>query len=133
MSRLSTVFISLLAMTLISSGFAQEEKVDWDMFSENLIWGLTSGNEGLEQSAMRFIIKYADSLDINEMSPNIYQIFSSHENPKVRQLALVTLYKMNCVWCLKNLVDDIYEETDPIIRHQIAIILQENPVLCAMR
>jgi hypothetical protein len=132
MSRLSTVFISLLAMTIISGGFAQEGKVDWDMFAENLSWGLKSGNEGLEQSAMRFIIKYADSLDINEMSPNIYQVFSSHENPKVRQLALVTLYKMNCVWCLKNLVDDIYEETDPIIRHQIAAILKEKPVLYAL-
>ncbi len=133
MSRISTLFISLLAMTLISTGFAQEGKVDWEMFGENLMWGLTSENEGLQRSAMQFIIKYADSLDINEASPDVYQIFSSHENPKVRQLALVTLYKMNCVWCLKNLVDDIYKETDPIIRHQIAAILQEMPILYAMR
>jgi len=133
MSRFSTVFISLLAMTLISTGFAQEGKVDWEMFGENLVWGLTSENEGLQRSAMKFIIKYADSLDINEASPNVYQIFSSHENSKVRQLALVTLYKMNCMWCLKNLVDDIYKETDPIIRHQIATILKEKPILYAMR
>ena len=133
MSRLSTVFILLLAMTIISGGFAQEQKVNWEMFSENLIWGLTSGNEGLERSAMRFIIKYTDSLDVDQMSSNIYQIFTSHEDPKIRQLALVTLYKMNNVWCLKCLVDDIYNETDPIIRHQIAAILKEKPILYAIR
>ena len=133
MSRLSTVFILLLAMTIISGGFAQEQKVNWEMFSENLIWGLTSGNEGLERSAMRFIIKYTDSLDVDQMSSNIYQIFTSHEDPKIRQLALVTLYKMNNVWCLKCLVDDIYNETDPIIRHQIAAILKEKPILYALR
>ena len=132
MSRLSTVFISLLAMTIISGGFAQEQKVNWEMFSENLIWGLTSGNEGLERSAMQYIIKYADSLDVDEVSSNIYQIFKSHANPKVRQLALVTLYKMNSMWCLKCLVDDIYNESDPIIRHQIAAILKEKPVLYAL-
>ena len=132
MRSLSTVFVSLLAMTLIVNGFAQEEKVDWDMFSVNLIWGLTSGNDGLERSALRFIIKYSDSLNVNEMSSNIYEIFSSHEDPKVRQLALVALNKLNCMWCLKNLVDDIYKETDPIIRHQIATILNEKPILYAM-
>jgi hypothetical protein len=66
------------------------------------------------------------------MSSNIYEIFSSHEDPKLRQLALMALYKLNCMWCLKNLVDDIYEETDPIIRHQIATILKEKPILYAM-
>jgi hypothetical protein len=133
MSRFSSLFISLLAMTIISGVFAQEGKVKWDMFSENLIWGITSGNSGLERSAMCFIIKYADSLDVDEISPNIYQIFSSHENPKVRQLALVALNKMNCMWCLKNLVDDVYKETDPIIRHQIETILKEKPILYSLR
>jgi hypothetical protein len=133
MSRYSTVFISLLAMTLISTGFAREGKVNWEMFGENLIWGIRSGNEGLQRSAMCFIIKYADHLEVDEVSSNIYQIFSSHENPKMRQLALVTLYKMNCTWCLKYLVDDIYKETDPTIRHQIAAILKEKPILYAMR
>ena len=132
MRRLSTVFISLLAMTTISSGFAQNGKVRWDMFSENLIWGMKSGNEGLQRSAMRFIIRYTDSLDVDRMSFNIYQIFTSHENPKMRQLALVTLHKMNYVWFLKCLVDDIYKETDPIIRHQIAAILREKPILYAL-
>ena len=120
-------------MTLIANGVAQEEKkVDWDMFSVNLIWGLTSDNEGLKRSALRYIIKYADSLSVNEMSSNIYEVFRSHEDAKVRQLALVALNKLNCIWCLKNLVDDIYDETDPIIRHQIATILKEKPILYAM-
>ena len=129
MSRFSTVFISLLAMALISSGFAQDETVDWEKFSEGLVWGLTSGNDGLERSSMRLIIKYADKLDVNQVASNIYSILISHENPKVRQLALVALHKMNNVWQLNNLVDDIYTETDPIIRHQMATILNEKPIL----
>ena len=133
MSKLSTVLIPLLAILFLANVFAQQEKPDWDKFSENLIWGLNSGNEGLERSAMRFIIKYADSLAVNQVSYNIYNIYSSHENAKVRQLALVALYKMNNVWVLKKLVDDIYDESDPIIRHQIATILKEKPILFALR
>jgi len=133
MNRLSTILIPLMALLFISSGFAQEKKVDWDKFSENLIWGLNSGNEGLERSAMCFIIKYADSLSVDHMASNIYEIYSSHENTKVRQLALVTIYKLNHIWILKNLVDDIYNETDPIIRHQIAWILKEKPILYVVR
>jgi Mg2+ and Co2+ transporter CorA len=133
MSRLSTILIPLLAILFFVNGFAQEEKTNWEKFSENLIWGLNSGNEGLERSAMCIIIKHADSLTVNQVSFNIYQIFSSHENPKVRQLALVALYKMNSIWVLKNLVDDIYDESDPIIRHQIATILKERPILMTLR
>ncbi|MEE9117248.1 MAG: hypothetical protein V3U02_01470, partial [Calditrichia bacterium] len=80
-----------------------------------------------------FIIMYADSLTVDQMASNIYQIYSSHENAKVRQFALVALYKMNNIWILKNLVDDIYSESNPIIRNQIAFILEEKPSLYALR
>jgi len=133
MSRFSTVLIPLVAILFFANVFAQKEKTDWNKFSENLIWGLNSGNEGLERSAMRFIIRYTDSLSINQLSSKIYDIYSSHENAKVRQLALVALNKMNNVWTLRNLVDDIYNESDPIIRHQIAAILNENPILFTLR
>jgi hypothetical protein len=133
MRRLSTVIIPLLAILVFTNGFAQEQKSEWEQLSDGLIWGLNSGNEGLERSAMCFIIKYADSLAVNQVASNIYQIYSSHENPKVRQLALIAIYKMNNVFYLKNLVDDFYGETDPIIRHQIATILKEKPILYAIR
>jgi hypothetical protein len=51
----------------------------------------------------------------------------------VRQLALNAIYRMNYVWLLQKLTDDYYTETNPLIRHQIAAILQKYPVLVAMR
>ena len=45
-------------------GFAQERKVNWESFSVNLVKALDTKNDGLQQSAMGLIIRYADSLDV---------------------------------------------------------------------
>jgi hypothetical protein len=122
-----------MACIIIGIGFAQEELVDWESYSDNLVKFLRSDEDSLKILAMQRIIFHADKVNVNQEVYTIYNIYRSHKNEKVRQMALVTLYKINNVWVLKNLIDDYYKEPNPVIRGQIEAILKEKPILSAVR
>ena len=115
-----------------SSSFAQKDE-QWFAFSVNLIEALKSNNEGLQISAMQLVIKHADKVWVHEAAYDIYQIFCNNENPRVRQLALVTLYKIQNRWALECLCKDVKKETNPIIKHQMLAIIHEQQGLFARR
>ena len=127
------LIIPLLAILLITNGFAQEKQVDWAKFSDGLIRALKSDNHGLKMSAMQLIIKHAENLTVNAAVYDIYEIYRYHDNDKVRQLALIALYKMDHTWALQKLVEDVYTESNPIIQYQIKTILEEKPILSSLR
>ena len=127
MSRFFTAIIPLLVILVFSTGFAGEEDVDLNKLNEGLVMAVRSDHEGLQLSALMLIIEHSDKLKVDQLSNDIYNIYSSHENDKFRQLALIALHKMNNRRILKNLVFDIDNESNPIIRHQIATILNEMP------
>ena len=131
MSKLFTVIIPLLVMLILSNGFAEEEKVNFNKLSDGLIMAVKSDHEGLQVSAMMLIIKHSDKVKVDQLANDIYQIYSSHENDKFRQLALVTLHKMHNRRILSNLVFDIDSESNPLIRHQMDTILKTMPPLSA--
>jgi len=115
-----------------SSSFAQKDE-QWFAFSVNLIEALKSNNEGLQISAMQLVIKHADKVWVHEAAYDIYQIFCNNENPRVRQLALVTLYKIQNRWALECLCKDVKKETNPIIQHQMQAIIHEQQGMFARR
>ncbi|KPL17369.1 MAG: hypothetical protein AMS26_01070 [Bacteroides sp. SM23_62] len=133
MCKLKILFVPLLASILIGIGLAQEEDMDWKGYNDNLLRFLRSNDDSLKILAMQSIILHGDKVNVNQEVYTIYNIYRSHKNEKVRQLALVALYKINNVWVLKNLIKDYYKETNLVIRGQIASILKENPVLYAVR
>ena len=131
MSKLFTVIIPLLVMLILSNGFAEEANVNLSKLNDGLIMAVKSDHEGLQLSAMMLIIKHSDKVKVSQLANDIYQIYSSHENDRFRQLALVTLHKMNNRRILRNLVFDIDSETNPVIRHQMATILKKMPPMSA--
>jgi len=133
MCKLKILFVPLLASIVIGIGLAQEEDMDWKGYNDNLLRFLRSNDDSLKILAMQSIILHGDKVNVNQEVYTIYNIYRSHKNEKVRQLALVALYKINNVWVLKNLIKDYYKETNLVIRGQIASILKENPVLYAVR
>jgi hypothetical protein len=133
MCRLRILFVPLLACILSGIGFAQEELVDWESYSDELVKFLRSDEDSLKILAMQRIIFHADKVNVNQEVYTIYNIYRSHKNEKVRQMALVTIYKINNVWVLKNLINDYYREPNLVIRGQIASILKEKPILSAVR
>lgn len=123
--------VNFLCLTVISVCFmfsnasAQERDVDWDVFGKNLVKAIQSDNEGLQRSAMCMIIRYADYINVKDAKFDIVRIFRSHKNPKVRQLAMVTLYHMQDAWAMYFLKRNIKFEKDECILKQNCCIVND--------
>jgi len=131
MSRLFTTITAVLVFVVLSNGFAAEENVDVSKLNDGVVMAVKSDHEGLQVSAMMMIIKHSDQIEVDQLANVIYEFYVSNENERFRQLALITLHKMNNKRLLKNLVFDIDNESNPIMRHQIETILKEMPPLSA--
>lgn len=123
-------FISILLasfvvlLLLCNTSYGQEpQNVNWEAFGKNLVKAIQSDNEGLQQSAMCMIIRYADYLNVKDARFDIVRIFRSHKNPRVRQLAMVTLYQMKDGWAMYFLKRNIKFEKDECILKQNCCIV----------
>ena len=132
MLRPNILTVVLLSALFLIPVFAQNEMITWDGDSDALVTFLKSDNDNLKIFAMQQIILNTDRVKVTRVSHHVYNVFRNHTNDKVRQLALVTLYKLNHIFILKNLVDDYYSESNPKIRMQIAYILEKMPVLSSL-
>ena len=128
MKKLVIVSLVFALAMIFSNASASDE---WNTFSDNLVQALRSDNDGLKASAMQMIIKHQGKVWVHEAAYDIYVIFKEHENAKMRQLALVALYKMQNDWFLDSIKADFEEETNPAIRHQLLAIMccTSNPAI----
>lgn len=120
MKKVVTISLVFVFAFMFSNAIASDE---WNTFSDNLVQALQSNNDGLKVSAMQLIIKHADKVWVQDATFQLYQIFKNHENPRMRQLALVTLDKIKSTWFMNELRNDLADETNPTLRHQILAIL----------
>jgi hypothetical protein len=126
MKRLiGVILVSFIIVFLFYNiGYAQvPQNVNWNAFGKNLVKAIQSDNEGLQRSAMCMIIRYADYLSVKDARFDIVRIFRSHKNPKVRQLAMVTLYHMKDDWAMYFLKRNIKFEKDECILKQNCCIV----------
>jgi len=126
------LLLSIILLLPNTLSYAQTDD-QWRAFSDNLINALKSGNEGLQISAMQLVVTHADNVWVHDAVYDIYQIFCNNENPRVRQLALVTLYRIQNNWVLQCLCKDVKKETNPTIKHQMLAIIQEQQMVLASR
>ena len=120
-------FAILLMIISTTSAFATERDVNWDLVSENLENALQSNNPGLQQSAMRLIIQYADHVDVDDAVFNMMCLYRHSDNSKVRQLALVTLHKIGDDYAMDFVKRNLKYETDEkIIKLSNAILSNYN-------
>ena len=105
-------FALLLMIINATSVFATDKNVNWDAVSENLVSALQSENPGLQQSAMRLIIQYADHVDVGEAVTNMMSLYRHSDDSKVRQLALVTLHKVGDDYAMDFVKRNLKYETD---------------------
>ena len=120
MKKLISITLVFVVVLMFGQAKASDE---WNTFSDNLVLALQCDCDGLKASAMQLIIKHADKVWVHDAAFDLYQIFKYHENERMRQLALVTLYKINNEWFLGELKKDLKDETSPAIRHQMLAIL----------
>jgi len=112
--------VTFLIVSLLSSfAFAtpNNDQVDWDLFSDNLKTSLKSDNIGVKLSAMQLIIEYSDELNVSSRNA-IYDVmseFRGNEDQSIRQLSLITLYKMKNDWAVDFLrMHHKFEENNEI-------------------
>jgi hypothetical protein len=128
--RATIYFITFALIIMIinaTSAFATERNVNWDTVSENLVSALQSDNPGLQQSAMRLIIQYADKLDMDDAVMEMMVIYRFSDDRKMRQLALVTLHKIGSEYAIDFIKRNLkYEADEKIIKLSNAILNNYN-------
>jgi hypothetical protein len=94
------------------SAQAPESNYNWELISENLVVGLKSGNPGVQQAAMRMVIQHPEELDVNDAINELMYIYRFNNDTKMRQLALVTLHKINSEYAMDFAKRNLEFETD---------------------
>jgi hypothetical protein len=123
-SAVLTLALVFLSMSFVSAG--ETKDINWDKFSKSLVKSLKSDNEGVRLSAMQLVIKYGDKVNVADARYEVMDTFMNSKNQKVRQLALVTLYKINNVFDMGLLELQMPFEEDTVILNQIAAVLIAN-------
>ncbi|UCE05190.1 MAG: hypothetical protein JSW07_16445 [bacterium] len=124
---LITVLMMSFSQLVWSNETAPKKKTDWKAFSENLCKALASSNTGLQMSAMRQIISYADSLNVNKAVFDVMRFYNDgRQDEKVRQMALMTLYKMQNKWAIGFLRRAVNFENSPKLKSQIYWIIEKS-------
>lgn len=102
--KTKVLFLVVILASFVLSGSAvavPQPDVNWDAFSKNLSKAILSENEGLQQSAMCMIIRYAENLQIPRSTVfEIVRAFRTEQDKNVRLLALVTLHKIEDPWAM---------------------------------
>ena len=124
------VFVTALILLFSAEFvFAQGDLLIWNGDSEEMVKFIKSNDETKKVFALQKIIMNPEMVNANYVGHDIYRMYRNHKNDKIRQMALVSLYKMKHYFLLKNLRDDLYKEKNPQIRGQIKVILDKMPIL----
>ena len=125
-SLIVVLFLVFAGAQLVWSGTNEmNANTDWEVFSKNLVKAVQSDNEGLKVSAMQQIIRYSDNLDVSAAACDIVKIYRNHKNDRVRQLALVTIYKMQNKWAINCLRTAVRYEKSAALQRQMYHIINE--------
>ena len=121
-------FTMILILTLFSfnSLFAQYEKVNWKLVNKQLVHSLKSQNETIQQCAMQCVIAWSEWVNVDDAVFDVMRIFRYHEDQKVRQMALMTLYKMNNDYARDRMKMFIKFEDNPKIKRSLEYMVYYN-------
>ena len=129
MKKNQFLFTTLTFFLLSGIIFGQSDILIWNETPEELTKFIKSDEDKKMGFALQKIIEKPEILNSSDLAYDIYNIYRNHQNDKLRQMALMTLYKTEYYFLLKNLKDDLYDEKNPQIRFQISKILEKMPVL----
>ncbi len=101
------------------------ESGKWDAFSENLVVALKSDNDGLASTAMGMVIRYGNSLDVENAVFDVMRIYRNHDNESMRRMALVALGQMNNDWAINFLERAERFEGNPVLRQTIRAVVAD--------
>ena len=126
--RTATAIFIMFSLFFIGSLQAKTSvnEVDWEIFSKNLVNALKSENSGLQQSAMQFVIRYGDRVQVRDALFEVVRVFRRGKNRGTRLLALAAMSKMNSNWAFYFMKRGIKFENDPIVKRQLLAIVIDH-------
>ena len=119
------LFVFAAFLFISTNSFALDKNTDWKAFSKNLVKALETSNDGLQQSAMQQIIKYADNLNVKEGVNELLSVFRDHEDTQVRRLALAAIHKTKSIRAKGFLERAIDFESSPVIKKQMYFVIND--------
>ncbi len=126
---LSYLTIVLFLLSFVSISSADDQDTNWDHLNKSLIEKMATDDFESQQSAMCDIILFrhlsGDKLDIDETTFDLINIYDTHKDPKVRQLAVVTLHSIKNKWAMKYLCENLKYEQDQNLKRFIAYCLYD--------
>lgn len=117
------LFILLANIFCLTFLFAGNSEDKWQTFSNNITKSLKSENPGVKYSAMQLIIEYSDNINVEDGVYDVMREFRNNDDPNVRKLALITLYKMKNDWAIDFLKRHEKFEDNKEIKTTIASII----------
>ena len=107
--RLGSLLIAVLIVAGASNVFAMD--ADWKKFSNGIRMALTSDNAGVQQSALRMVVKHGKYLDIENSVPDMIQIYRTQKDDQMRKLALLAIYQIDENKALELMSEQLDQET----------------------
>jgi hypothetical protein len=129
MKQSKTFFMTFVFILISGIIYTQSDILIWNGSSDELDAFIKSKDENKISFALQKIIMNPETVKLSYAAYDIYNIYRFHKNDKIRQMALVALYKTKHYFLLKYLRDDLYKEKNLQIRKQIYSILEKMPVL----
>lgn len=104
-------------------------EADWSAFSENLVAGLASDNEGLKLSALQLIVEHGERLDVRAAEFDVIRLFQDHHDQRVRRLAAVACSHLKSGWAMGFLRMSEPFERDARVRATLRSIVRSQALL----
>lgn len=123
--KLSAMLAVLLVLTLAIQP-VNAHNTNWNHFSVNLEKALKTPNLGLQQSAMRLVIKYGNKLDVKNALSDVVALYMNHQDEQVRDLALLTIYRMDSQKAME-LLDERHDiDYNSVLKEKLDKYLSKN-------
>ena len=107
--RLGSLMIAVLIVAAASNVLAKD--ADWKKLSDGIRMALISDNEGVQQSALRMVIKYGKNLDIEDSVQEMIRIYRNQSDEQLRRLVLLAIYQIDEKQALQLLSEQLDRET----------------------
>lgn len=92
---------------------------NWEAFSTNIEHSIKNGNLGVQHSAMMYIIKYGEKLNVQGALDDVIELYKNGQDETTRELALLAVFRLDNKTALELLNERVQEDFDTIMKEKL--------------